>query len=67
MVMLSPTDIRDLRTAMGLTVPEFAELNDVTEDTIWKWERGDRHPAYRRMVRLNELREQVIQKALHPA
>jgi DNA-binding transcriptional regulator YiaG len=66
MVMLSPKDIRDLRIALGLTGPEFAERVGVTEDAVWKWERGARHPNYARMLRLNELRNEVIEKALHP-
>jgi DNA-binding transcriptional regulator YiaG len=67
MVMLTPKEIRGIRNAMGLSASEFAARNDVTEDTVWKWERGDRHPTYKRMLRLNELRDEVIQKTLNPA
>lgn len=67
MVMLSPKEIRDLRNALGLTCPELAEKVGVCEDTIWKWERGDRHPNYKRMQKLNELRDDFIRRTLQPA
>ena len=57
MVMLSPKDIRELRLALDLTGGELAQKIGVTEDTVWRWERGDRHPTYKRMVQLNQLRE----------
>lgn len=64
MVMLTPTQIRELRLAMGLRAPEFAELFGVCEDTIWRWERGERHPLYKKMVKLNELWNDAILKGL---
>lgn len=67
MVMLTPKDIRGIRMALGLTGGEFALKVGVTEDTVWRWERGDRHPTYKRMERLNELRDEVIQKTFDPA
>jgi len=67
MVMLNNVEIRGLRLSLGLTAPEMAVKVGVSEDTIWKWERGDRHPNYKRMVRLNELRDELIRRALQPA
>jgi transcriptional regulator with XRE-family HTH domain len=67
MVMLTPQDIRGLRLAMGLTGAEFAQRVGVSEDTIWRWEKGNRHPNYKRMEKLNELREAHIKKVFTPA
>ena len=67
MVMLSPKQIRELRLALGLKAPEFAQMMSVTEDTIWRWERGDRHPTYKKMVRLNELWTDATEKGLFRA
>lgn len=67
MVMFDAHEIRGLRIALGLTASEFAEKIGVCEDTIWRWERGDRHPNFRRMTRLNELREEYIGRKLSRA
>jgi len=57
MVMLTKDDIKELRLALGDTAAEFAARLGVSEDCIWRWERGNRHPTYKRMLQLNELRE----------
>ncbi len=64
MVMLTNVQIRELRLAMGYRAPDFAELFGVAEDTIWRWERGDRHPTYKKMVKLSELWAQAVEKGL---
>ena len=67
MVMLEPKQIRELRLALGYKAPDFAELMGVSEDTIWRWERGDRHPTYKKMVKLSELWAKAVEKGLFRA
>jgi DNA-binding transcriptional regulator YiaG len=55
MAVMTPNQIRKTRLALGLTATEFAKRIGVSEDCFWKWERGDRHPAYRKMIELNKL------------
>jgi DNA-binding XRE family transcriptional regulator len=55
MSMLTPERIRKIRLALGLTAAEFAARLGVSEDCVWKWERGNRHPTYKRMIALNKI------------
>ena len=58
MSLLSPEEIRSLRQALGLTLKELGNLVGVTERCVGHWENGRAHPTYKKMVRLNELRDQ---------
>lgn len=64
MVMLTPAQIRELRLAMGYKTHEFAELMGVTEDTVWRWQRGDRHPTYKKMVKLSQMWAEAVERGL---
>lgn len=55
MQMLSPNDIKQIRVSNGLTAQEFADKLGVHIDTVFKWERGSRHPQYEMQVKLNSL------------
>lgn len=59
MVMLKPSDIKELREFLGLTRKEFAARVGVSDVTVWCWEAGTRHPTYRHLVRLNEIRDEA--------
>lgn len=64
MVMLTSTQIRELRLAMGYKAPDFAELFGVCEDTVWRWERDQTHPTYKKMVKLAELWADAVERGL---
>lgn len=55
MLMLTPSEIRQLRLNLGMTAQKFAATLKVHIDTVFKWERGDRHPTYQKMIELNKL------------
>jgi DNA-binding transcriptional regulator YiaG len=59
MTALTPSRIRKTRLALGLTAAQFAKRIGVSEDCVWKWERGVRHPTYRKMIELNELGQEA--------
>lgn len=67
MVMLNNRQIRELRLALGLKAPEFAEIMGVTEDTIWRWERGDRHPTFKKLEKLGDMWTDATEKGLFKA
>ena len=55
MGMMTPEDIKRLRLTLRMTAREFGELVGVSEDSVYFWEAGTRHPNYRNLVRLNEI------------
>lgn len=55
MLMMTSAEIVELRERFGLTLKAFGELLDVSESTVCSWERGTRHPAWKHLVKLNEL------------
>ena len=57
MGMFTPHEIKELRESMGLSITEFAVRIGVSAATVSSWEAGRRHPAYDRLVKLNELQE----------
>lgn len=64
MVMLTHKQIKELRLALGLTGFEFAQKIGVSEDCVWKWEKGIRHPTWKKMQRLNGLLKDAEKKGL---
>jgi len=67
MNMFTPEQIRSIRLGMRLSAAEFARLMNVSEDCIWRWERGNRHPTYRKMVMLNDLARKAGIRIKQPA
>lgn len=63
MLMLTPQDIARLRKELGLSPTQFAAKLGVSENTVRRWEIGDRHPRYNMMVTLNEMSEQSASTA----
>jgi DNA-binding transcriptional regulator YiaG len=55
MNMLDAKAISEIRWKLRLTQAEFGALLDVTSSTVSLWEQGKRHPAWKQMVKLNEL------------
>lgn len=55
MLMLNPSQIRQLRLALGETLKEFASRMGVKPDCVVKWEQGRRHPRYAKLLELNDL------------
>ena len=55
MFMFTPQQIRSLRISLDMTPTVFAALVGVSENTVRRWEIGDRHPNYKRMEALNAL------------
>ena len=55
MGMMTPTDIKAIRVALGLEHEEFAARLGVSANTVYRWELGDRHPNYGRQAKLNVL------------
>jgi len=62
MNMFDKDQIRQLRLDLGMTAQQFADRLGVHVDTVWKWERGVRHPIYSMMVELNKLKESKLSK-----
>ena len=58
MDMFTPEEIRALRKELALSGSEFAKLLGVGENTVRRWELGDRHPRWEMMKRMNELRDE---------
>lgn len=55
--MFDAEKIKNLRIALGLNQEKFANLLGVTKSAVSLWEKGRRHPPYRKMERLNQLAE----------
>jgi DNA-binding transcriptional regulator YiaG len=55
MYMLTAEQIRELREKLGLTPTGFGAMLGVSDNTVRRWELGDRNPKHDTMVRLNEL------------
>ena len=65
MVMLfKPSQIRQIREAIGMTRMQFATELGVTEGAVFRWESDDytRHPRFDTLVKINELAEQARKK-----
>jgi len=62
MEMMTPEQIKKIRAELGMTAVAFAKCLGVSEDCVWRWERGNRHPTYKRMVALNELAKKKRKK-----
>lgn len=48
-------NIRNLRTKRGMSVTELAEKCDVSVQTVYRWENGDRVPDIVKFVFLADL------------
>lgn len=57
-MLLTAEHIASIRKALGLSQRELAELLDVTEAAVSRWEANKRRPRYEMMERLNALAEQ---------
>jgi len=55
MLMLTPDQIKRIRKALGMNSTEFASLLGVTQNTVARWEIGDRHPRWEMMEKINNL------------
>lgn len=64
LVMMNGAQIKELRLSLGLTGAEFATKLGVSEDCVWKWEKGIRHPTWKKMQRLNDLLKDAEKKGL---
>lgn len=53
-VLFTPERIREFRQRAGISPTELGFRLGVTENTIHRWEMGDRHPSYTMMLKLNE-------------
>ncbi len=54
MIMLTAQQITALRLKMGVTITRFAADLNVTEHAVRRWEKGERHPKWEHMAKLNE-------------
>jgi len=63
MLMLEPHQITALREGMGLSRKDFADLLEISEACLCRWEKGIRRPKYDKMKRLNELANDLHSKA----
>jgi DNA-binding transcriptional regulator YiaG len=43
-VSVTGQDIKREREKLGLTQGQFAAVLGVAENTVWRWEAGERHP-----------------------
>jgi DNA-binding transcriptional regulator YiaG len=59
MDMLTSDDIKEIRKAMGLTPTEFAARFGVSASTVCLWEQGKTHPRWKKMLKLNAMREKL--------
>jgi DNA-binding transcriptional regulator YiaG len=59
MVMVTRELIIELRKAMRLTAAEFGARVDASENTVYQWESGRRHPSYRRQLKINALLDEA--------
>jgi transcriptional regulator with XRE-family HTH domain len=60
MLMLKPSQIKQLRLSLGMTRLEFAlSLGLKSEQAVYQWESGRRHPRYEHLEKLNELLTQA--------
>lgn len=57
--MLEGKDIAAIRKSLGLSPGRFAALLDVCENTVRRWEIGDRHPRWETMEKINKLAEEA--------
>lgn len=55
MNMLNGQDIAAIRKKRGQSPTQFAAFLGVSENTVRRWEIGDRHPRWDMMERLNQL------------
>ena len=62
MSMFTPQDIRAFRLELGLTPTQFAAKIGVSASSVCLWESGERHPRYKTMEALNQLRDKMKAK-----
>ncbi len=67
MLMLTASDVRQLRKTLGLTAGEFGKkLGEfgapVSDKAVRQWEYGTRHPRFEHLVALNKLLKQAQEK-----
>lgn len=55
MNMLNAQDIRAIRISLGLNPTQFAARLNVSENTVRRWEIGDRRPRWEKMEEINHL------------
>jgi putative transcriptional regulator len=70
MVMLKPQQIRAIRLALGLKPTEFAGRIGVSDNTVRRWEIGDRRPSGAALTILRQLADEAAAKGkpvLQPA
>lgn len=60
--MLTPQAIKSLRESLELSQTQFAFHLGVCENTIARWERGDRHPHYKHMERIHKVAEKLKER-----
>ena len=58
--------IRDIRTSMKLTQSQFAELVDISEDSIGKIERGVNVPTIETLYKISTALKKPLEELLPP-
>ena len=59
MHLLTPKEIRSVRLRVGDNPTRFAARLNVSENTVRRWEIGDRHPNYHSLRKLHRLAVKV--------
>jgi len=57
--MLTAEEIRAIRKLLGMTPTQFAGRVGVSENTVRRWEIGDRHPKWEHVVILNGIKDDL--------
>lgn len=59
MHMVTPQQIALIRKALKESPNQFAYRMGVSENTVRRWEIGDRHPRWDTMVKLNQIAKEL--------
>ena len=59
MFMLNANQIRAIRKKLGLSQTAFSQRLGVTQNTVARWEIGDRHPKWDMMEKICGLAEEA--------
>jgi putative transcriptional regulator len=61
MGIMTPHQIQSLREKLGMRTTEFAVRIGVSDDTVRKWERGERKPSGSALILLYQLAAEAKQ------
>ena len=65
MKVLTPAEIKAIRTRLKLSQPEFGKLLRVREETVCRWERGKSVPYILFQEMMRNLRKQCAAKGYY--